>query len=385
MTSMLYHREIAPNGMTLEDYSDSIEELLKDGWVDHPAKVNLNPWNKSKNFITNKYHQYLSSEIPGIDEYDSQTGRKRCPIWYTVASKISNTRDEEFEYVDSLRAGGKYAISRSATEFLKILNSQAKARLTTWLIKQRTLGVARPCIKVSTIGDFKLYKNLAIYERSNLLLQFISYQIPKIGNSISFSTPDVCSSAIAWSESTDFKEVQFLFGHLIEQKLLQQDKCDIENFFLTVKGLAKLEKIQNENTDSSQAFVAMWFHDSMNNAWNQGIKLGIEDAGYIPIRIDEKEHNRKIDDEIIAEIKRSRFIVADFTQDGERTRGGVYYEAGFGHGLNIPVIFTCRKDALDTVHFDTRQYNHIVWETPEELRRRIANRISAEIGDGPNK
>ena len=129
----------------------------------------------------------------------------------------------------------------------------------------------------------------------------------------------------------------------------------------------------------------MWFHDSTQKAWEEGIKRGIEDAGYEAVRIDQKEHTNKIDDEIIAEIRRSRFIVADFTQGKDGARGGVYYEAGFAHGLGIEVIFTCRKDALGDVHFDTRQYNHIVWETPEELRRGLAARISAVIGDGPYK
>ena len=89
-----------------------------------------------------------------------------------------------------------------------------------------------------------------------------------------------------------------------------------------------------------------------------------------PVRIDQQEHNNKIDDEIIAEIRRSRFVVADFTQGEKGARGGVYYEAGFAQGLGIEVIFTCRKDVLDNndIHFDTRQYNHIGWETPEELR-----------------
>ena len=35
----------------------------------------------------------------------------------------------------------------------------------------------------------------------------------------------------------------------------------------------------------------------------------------------------------------------------------VYYEAGFAQGLNIEVIFTCRKDILEHMDFDTRQYN----------------------------
>ena len=131
----------------------------------------------------------------------------------------------------------------------------------------------------------------------------------------------------------------------------------------------------------------MWFGPTIDDAWEKGIRPGIEDSGYEPIRIDKTEFNDRIDDEIIAEIRRSRFLVADFTQDGDGARGGVYYEAGFAHGLGLPVIFTCRKDVIDEglIHFDTRQYNHIVWTTPEELRKRLAERVAATIGDGPNK
>ena len=129
----------------------------------------------------------------------------------------------------------------------------------------------------------------------------------------------------------------------------------------------------------------MWFDKSMDEAYGSGIRPAIEKAGYRPVRIDEKPHNKKIDDEIIAEIRRSRFVVADFTEGEEGTRGGVYYEAGFAHGLNIPVIFTCRKDSLERVHFDTRQYNHVVWEDFNHLRESLVQRISAVIGDGPGR
>ena len=56
----------------------------------------------------------------------------------------------------------------------------------------------------------------------------------------------------------------------------------------------------------------------------------------------------------------------------------------FTHGLSIPVIFTCRENVFEKIHFDTRQYNHIVWETPEKLRQKLTARIAAVIGDGPN-
>jgi hypothetical protein len=91
----------------------------------------------------------------------------------------------------------------------------------------------------------------------------------------------------------------------------------------------------------------------------------------------------KIDDEIIAEIRRSRFVVADFTSEPEKPRGGVYFEAGFAQGLNTPVIWTCREDMLGSVHFDTRQFNHIAWTSPQDLRAKLKNRIGAVLGQGP--
>jgi nucleoside 2-deoxyribosyltransferase len=132
---------------------------------------------------------------------------------------------------------------------------------------------------------------------------------------------------------------------------------------------------------STHGFVAMWFDKTMEAAWKEGFYRAIDEAGYLPQRIDSKEHVNKICDEIIAEIRRSRFVVADFTGQ----RGGVYYESGYAAGRDIPVIWTCRKDELPKLHFDIRQYNCIDWETPQELARRLKARIEAVIGEGPRK
>ena len=118
--------------------------------------------------------------------------------------------------------------------------------------------------------------------------------------------------------------------------------------------------------------------------YDDGIKLGIEAAGYKPLRIKDKEHVDKIDDHIIAEIRRSRFVVADFTHE-EDVRGGVYYEAGFAHGLRKLVIFTCREDKIDDIQFDTRQYNHILWNEDklDKFKDSLRTRIASVLGDGP--
>ena len=128
--------------------------------------------------------------------------------------------------------------------------------------------------------------------------------------------------------------------------------------------------------DQPQAFVAMWFDASTKDVFEKGIKPAIEaDDTTTALRIDLKQHNNKICDEIIAEIRRSRFVVADFTGQ----RGGVYFEAGFARGLGIPVIHLAKKGELDKLHFDTRQYNHIEYEDCEDLRTQLTNRIRATI------
>ncbi|GMP05281.1 hypothetical protein TM239_41290 [Bradyrhizobium sp. TM239] len=155
------------------------------------------------------------------------------------------------------------------------------------------------------------------------------------------------------------------------------------HYSLTPAGWVRFEGFTREQ-ESHQGFVAMWFNAEMTEAYEQGISRAISDAGYTAMKIDNKHHINKVDDEIIAEIRRSRFVVADFTCEPEKPRGGVYFEAGFAMGLGIPVIWTV-KDTVKDLHFDTRQYSHIVWCDAADLRKQLFERIGAVLGDGPLK
>lgn len=104
------------------------------------------------------------------------------------------------------------------------------------------------------------------------------------------------------------------------------------------------------------------------------------DGRIIAVVVSSIEHTGKIDDEIISQIRKSRFLVADFTGH----RGGVYFEAGFAMGLGLPVFWTCRRDQMKELHFDIRQYNCIDWNTLDELAERLQRRVEAVIGKGPN-
>ena len=150
---------------------------------------------------------------------------------------------------------------------------------------------------------------------------------------------------------------------------------------VTVAGWERLEKLKQSGRTSNLAFVAMWFDQSVKELYDEAIRPAVRNAGYEPMRIDRHEHVNRIDDEIIGQIRRSRFMVADFT--GQRL--GVYFEAGLMMGLGRNVIWMCRQDQLNEhmLHFDVRQYNFIEWESLEDAKTRLLHRILAIEGQGP--
>ena len=309
-----------------------------------------------------------------------------CPIW-------GNDYEADVHYLgtkmmywvkDSPRAGGAYELPEEFQDEINDLGDAGKARLTTWLIDQRRNGVKTPRVTAEVVEYARNKRPLLVPERAERLLRYMADKVEKLDDYIDIGA-NGSFAACAWSESTSFREVRYLFAYLINRGWIEQYRAlGVSAGNVTVEGYSYIAE-RAINVDSSQAFVAMWFDDEMDDAYEQGIRKGIEAAGYTPMRIDRKPDVNKIDDEIIAEIRRSRFLVADFTHGKNGARGGVYYEAGFAYGLGLPVIYSCRKDMVDQLHFDTRQYYHIVWETPEELRDSLAQRIEALIGAGPNK
>ena len=318
-----------------------------------------------------------------------------CPIWGTPANHFP--RDGDRLRVESPRAGGKYVVSGTAEALLKTADEQQKVRLTTWLVKQRALGNNCPWVFAATLDEVKNSPGSPAADRADGVLMFLASRTEVLGAPVRFRLKTwpqelddltvVYFGLLAHSECVGENDLDLLLDYLKERRFIKREGINNpeQACTLTVDGYSRLTDLDGAQSPSESAFVAMWFDDSMVKVWQQGLKPAIRDAGFEPIRIDQKEHVNRIDDEIVAEIRRSRFLVADFTHGDEGARGGVYYEAGFAHGLNIPVIFCCRKAEFGSVHFDTRQYNHIVWETPTELREKLLARISAVIGDGPNR
>ncbi len=179
------------------------------------------------------------------------------------------------------------------------------------------------------------------------------------------------------SYSHDRQEVDYLIRMLSKRgdiEILSSQQCRV-----LPAGHMAADRLIRKVGPSDRAFVAMSFDSSLDKAYNEGHEAGIWNAGYDPVRVDRVEHVNRIDDKIIALIRTSAFVVADFTGH----RGGVYFEAGFALGLNLPVIWTCRADDMKDLHFDIRQFNMIKWDAPTELAMRLQRRIEATLGKGP--
>jgi nucleoside 2-deoxyribosyltransferase len=310
-----------------------------------------------------------------------------CVIWKTRANWLEGSGD--FQVLDSPRAGGKYWISGSATARMVAISDTGKLLLTTWLCEQRRAGVGVPRITDEILGRLDTLRPMSVPRRVTAALLFIGQCLPQLGMRLSIGDEDNHTMGLlAETGSRDIGELSEL-GRMLESQGLFDGQFYMGGGFSgspTYSGWNEIERLTRQpQTNSTQAFVAMWFSAETDEAYAKGIHPAIESVGYKPFRIDQKEHNNKIDDEIIAEIRRSRFLVADFTSEPEKPRGGVYYEAGFAHGLGIPVIWTARKGMMDYLHFDTRQYSHIVWENPADLFEKLKNRIAATIGEGPVK
>ena len=393
--TILYHPTEAPRGNSFGAGNMFLEKLVHEGWVDDPAKIGVNVWDKDNpalnEFVAEINDMFLSGEKPNIggkghDQNEmelSSIGGARCAIWGTYASYSEQQGDGK--YIDSPRAGGNYRITRRAETILqrsRAYDAQVKARLTTWLVEQRLQGIECPLVNEHRLEDSLNLQSITVEERANRFLQFALNQAPDIGDYVSLSDPNVTCLAIAWSESTDMKSVLYLANQLTKEGFLAEGRLPNggRKYVLTTKGHARLTDLETKQEGSRQAFVALWFDDNTTAAWEHGLMPGIKDAGFEPFRIDLRDDVNKIDDEIIREIRRSRFLVADLTHGKQGARGSVYYEAGFAHALEIPVIFTCREDLKDNIPFDTRQYYHIFWKSPEELRGELTKRIGARIG-----
>ena len=290
-------------------------------------------------------------------------------------------------YEIACRMCGRSTIkSEAKLEIETDLSKDERGELASWVREQSAQGRRQPAICSSDYEGFdvsqyyrinQILETLiprSISERMDRVLENLGAMAKRPGERAKLTTED---HYLCFADSS--RQMSFFLDALQNDGWIKKIGQNWQELIVTFKGWQRIGELQSAGARGDQAFVAMWFDSGMQAAWDDGLYAGINAAGYRPLRVDKEEHNEKICDRLIVEIRRSGLVVADVTGH----RQGVYFEAGYAMGLGIPVIWTCRSDDFKEPHFDTRQYNHILWETPEGLAKALEYRIRVTIGEPP--
>jgi len=269
---------------------------------------------------------------------------------------------------------GEFIIEKSLQAILDS-NPYNQVRIGSWIREQNSFGVT-PELKAIDFDNLISLKDKKINQKYELLLKYM-YSEKTI--EIVQSNLNRLYLVLFWCE--DIKEFNMLLSKAVELNHLKLvfDSMIYKIYSITYDGKEFVENLGLDN-NSNKIFIAFYFSDEMKIQFEPIIKKAVLDASegkFEAVRVSSSttDHDAKIDDELIGMIKSSKAVIADFT--GNRT--AVYYEAGFAMGLGIPVIWTCKKDDVDKLSFDTRQYPHIIWENEEDLYKQVVNRLKAKI------
>jgi len=306
-----------------------------------------------------------------------------CLICEEDILKKKEISDDTFSF--KCRRCGEYTADKAALDYLYSL--PLKWYHVKHLLSHYVKTNDNPNLTIETIERVCSGKKPSLHECASLLLQAINKRINRFGDSIKLPKGEnTTSSIISECSARDFNELGYILTSYMRDQLKWVTVAGlgiVDGYLIhiTPSGHNYLEQLKYDKKEGSIAFCAMWFDEGVKHVWDDAISPAILQSGFEPVRIDGVPHVNKICDEIVSNIRRSRFVVADFTGH----RGGVYFEAGFAMGLGIPVIWTVREDDLEKLHFDIRQYLFLTWEKDKigDFRNALATKIQAVIGMGP--
>lgn len=334
---------------------------------------------------------------------------KPCPICETPAIReedfIESISDFRF-YVRCLRCGEYEIGKREATTVgAHLKTDEQRFNASSQINENSAKGYL---VSSDDLAEFSKLTTPDFEKRAFNILRHLAKEYPTIGtgpdirlfdrvvrkgraiDSVDFSNSDfkLAYQLMAKSWSNTWNEFKFLLeDDLIKSKrFLQITSSSILK--ITPAGWKELQEGKKLRNKNNLAFIAMKYTDSLIQYSENWFESAIVKAGYEPKAMYSHEHTNVIDNEMKELIKSSKFVICDMTLNSR----GAYYEAGYAHGLGIPVIFLCEKNFFhkkesklgpesEGVHFDTNHYPFIEWDWDEgeKLQKRLVEWIEATI------
>lgn len=334
-----------------------------------------------------------------------------CPICSDTITFFPDENGRDIYDITCHQRCGSFILTRHALVNLKNtqLSLRKIANLSGYICENQGIEI-----------DAKKLENLlqlpspSFHEKADKILLSLEIKSEYAGARIT-KTPKFQS--IGWC--ANHEEFNEIINYLKSTHKIIEENTTTNRFYkILPEGWAHLEHLKSVNLKSSQCFVAMWFDPEMDQVFEDAIKPAVEFIEYEhdkprfkALKINNVEHINDINDEIIGQIRRSRFMVCDLTG----YRGGVYFEAGFAYGLGLDVIYTCREDwtkdetlqnesgesveylftkdktripiKKEGVHFDLAHRNRIEWSLDNlpDFKDKLEKRIKSVIQINNNK
>jgi nucleoside 2-deoxyribosyltransferase len=151
---------------------------------------------------------------------------------------------------------------------------------------------------------------------------------------------------------------------------------------LTHAGWRRYNLLKQGDSSGKRAFMAMQFGDSdLDSLVENHMRAAVKQTGFRLFKLDDDPQAGLINNRMLVEIRRSRFVIADLSHRNP----GAYWEAGFAEGLDKPVIYTCERSVFDDkqqgTHFDVNHHQTVIWDAtkPDEFCEQLKATIRATL------
>lgn len=312
----------------------------------------------------------------------------QCPVClhHSIAGEEFVRNDNDQMNVNCPRCGN-FSFTRSTTG---MLNNRLQERddlrwaLSHWIRRSQKSGYP---IEINTNLFRKLVEDLRLpkpREQAENLIIWLGESLKYPEDSIT-SNP-FCIAAVVGTKNSE--GVRYIALHLREEGYIQFTEFEDPSSkkavcALTFKGWDKYEELKRSGGEGKIAFMAMQYdnpeHDKI---YEDFFKNAVAKTGFQLRRLDENLSAGLIDNQLRVEIRKSRMLLADLTNDNN----GAYWEAGYAEGLGKPVIYLCEKEHFEKfkTHFDTNHHTTIIWDKNdllpaiEQLKATIRATLPAE-------
>ncbi len=132
---------------------------------------------------------------------------------------------------------------------------------------------------------------------------------------------------------------------------------------------------QESSRLSPRVFVVMPFSTELDDLYYLGIRKAVQEIGGSCERADELQYTGGVVEKIYASVRLADILIAEVSDPNPN----VYYEVGFAHALEKPVILLTQD--VKKTPFDLRGQNHVIYESIVELRKILPPLLSGILED----